>query len=123
MSFIKVVCNYDGFVRCFFKCLIMGHKWAKLDFNLIVSSFDLFLTTVYIKRTHQVQPKGYTKITISIIDEFHGHVFLVLKRTVSSKHFFECLKHNFTIEGKQPKPRFGCLKGPSHRDGSFKCFC
>ena len=33
---------------------------------------------------------------------------------------FECLKHNFTIEGKQPKPRFGCLKGPSHRDGSFK---
>ena len=21
----------------------------------------------------------------------------------------ECLKHNFTIEGKQPKPRFGCL--------------
>ena len=33
---------------------------------------------------------------------------------------FECLKHNFTIEGKQPKPRFGCLKGPSHHDGSFK---
>ena len=24
------------------------------------------------------------------------------------------------IEGKQPKPRFGCIKGPSHRDGSFK---
>ena len=33
---------------------------------------------------------------------------------------FECLKHNFTIEGKQPKPRFGCIKGPIHRDGSFK---
>ena len=33
---------------------------------------------------------------------------------------FDCLKHNFTIEGKQPKPRFGCIKGPSHRDGSFK---
>ena len=33
---------------------------------------------------------------------------------------FECLKHNFTIEGKPPKPRFGCIKGPSHRDGSFK---
>ena len=25
---------------------------------------------------------------------------------------FECLKHNLTIEGKQPKPM-------SHRDGSF----
>ena len=24
------------------------------------------------------------------------------------------------IEGKQPKPRFGCIKGPSHRNGSFK---
>ena len=24
------------------------------------------------------------------------------------------------IEGKQPKARFGCLKVPSHRDGSFK---
>ena len=33
---------------------------------------------------------------------------------------FECLKHNFTIEGKQPKPRFGSIKGPSHRNGSFK---
>ena len=33
---------------------------------------------------------------------------------------FECLKHNFTIEGKQLKPRFGCMKGPCHRDGSFK---
>ena len=32
---------------------------------------------------------------------------------------FECLKHNFKIEGKQPKPRFGCLKGRSHWDGSF----
>ena len=32
---------------------------------------------------------------------------------------FECLKHNFTIEGKQQKPRFGCIKGPSHRDGSL----
>ena len=32
----------------FFKCLIMGNKWAKLDFNWIFSSFDLFLTTVYI---------------------------------------------------------------------------
>ena len=26
----------------------MGNKWAKLDFNWIFSSFDLFLTTVYI---------------------------------------------------------------------------
>ena len=26
----------------------------------------------------------------------------------------ECLKHIFQIERKQPKPRFGCLKGPSH---------
>ena len=101
----------------FFKCLIMGHNWGKLDFNLIVSSFDLFLTTVYIKRTHQAVT---TKITNSIINEFHQHVFWVLKRTVSSKHFFWMPKHNFTIEGKQPKPRFGCLKGPSHRDGSFK---
>ena len=33
---------------------------------------------------------------------------------------FKCLKHNFTIEGKQPKPWFGCLKGPSRRDGSFQ---
>ena len=33
---------------------------------------------------------------------------------------FECIKHNLTIEGKQPKPSFGCIKGPSHRDGSFK---
>ena len=33
---------------------------------------------------------------------------------------FECLKYNFMIEEKQPKPRFGCIKGPSHRDGSFK---
>ena len=33
---------------------------------------------------------------------------------------FECIKHNFTIEGKQPKPRFECIKGPSNRDGSFK---
>ena len=32
----------------------------------------------------------------------------------------ECLKHNFTIAGKQSKPRLGCLKGPSHRDGSFE---
>ena len=32
---------------------------------------------------------------------------------------FKCLKHNFTIEGKHPNPRFGCLKGPFHRDGSF----
>ena len=22
---------------------------------------------------------------------------------------FKCLKHNFMIKGKQPKPRFGCL--------------
>ena len=89
---------------------------AKIDFNLIVS----FLTTVYNKRTHQARQQVTTKITISIIEENHGHVFWVLKRTVSSNTSFECLKHNFTIEGKQPKPRFGCKKGPSHREGSFK---
>ena len=32
---------------------------------------------------------------------------------------FGCLKHNFTIEGKQPKPRLGSSKGPSRRDGSL----
>ena len=56
---------------------------AKIDFNLIVS----FLTTVYNKRTQQVRQQATTKITISIIDEYHGHVFWVLKKTVSSKHF------------------------------------
>ena len=89
---------------------------AKIDLNLIVS----FLTTVNNKRTHQARQQVTTKITISIIDEYHGHVFWVLKKPSQRNTFFECLKHNFTIEGKQPKPRFGCTKGPSHRDGSFK---
>ena len=56
---------------------------AKIDFNLIVS----LLTTVYNKQTHQARQQVTTKITISIIDEYNGHVFLVHKRTVSSKHF------------------------------------
>ena len=38
----------------FFKCLIRG-------INDCLLSFDLFLTTAYIKRTHQVQPTGYSK--------------------------------------------------------------
>ena len=62
-----------------------------MDFNLIVSHplFDLFLTTVYNKRTHDfVQPTGYVKITILIMDEYHRQVFWVLKKTVSSKYFF-----------------------------------
>ena len=37
---------------------------------------------------YQARQKVTTKITISIIDEYHGHVFRVLKRTVLSKHFF-----------------------------------
>ena len=37
---------------------------------------------------NQARQQVTTKITISIIDEYHGHVFWVLKRTVSSKHFF-----------------------------------
>ena len=49
---------------------------AKIDFNLIVS----FLTTVYNKRTHRARQQVSTKITISIIDEFHGQVFWVLKK-------------------------------------------
>ena len=57
---------------------------AKIDFNLIVS----FLTTAYNKQTHQARQQVTTKITISIIDEYHKHVFWVLKRPVSSKHFF-----------------------------------
>ena len=57
---------------------------VKIDFNLIVS----FLTTVYNKRTHQARQQVTTKITISIIDEYHGHVSWVLKRTVSSNTFF-----------------------------------
>ena len=89
---------------------------AKIDFNLIVS----FLTIVYNKRTHQGRPQVTTKITISKIDKYHGHVFGCSKEPSHRNTSFECLKHNFTIEGKQPKPRFGCIKGPSHRDGSFK---
>ena len=57
-------------------------------FKCLVARIDLFLTTVYIKRTHQAMKPVTTKITISIIDEFHGHVFCVLERTVSSKQFF-----------------------------------
>ena len=68
----------------FFKCRNIKLVAAKIDFNLIVS----FLTTVYNKRTHQARQQVATIITISIIDEYHGHVFWVLKRTVSSKHFF-----------------------------------
>ena len=34
--------------------------------------------------------------------------------------FFECLIHNSTIEGKQPKPRFGCIKGPLTERQFFK---
>ena len=64
---------------------------------------------MYIKRTSQTHRLCTTKITISIIDEYHGHVFWVNKRTFHRNISFECLKHNFTIEGKQPKPRFGCL--------------
>ena len=43
----------------FFKCQIRG----------IVSHP---LPTVYIKRKHQAQKQATTKITISIIDEYHG---------------------------------------------------
>ena len=91
---------------------------ANIDFNLIVS----FLTTVYNKRTLQARQQVTTKITILIVDEYHGLVFWVLKRTVSSKHFFEMSKTKFyykIIEGKQPKPSFGCIKGPSNREGPF----
>ena len=108
MSFVKVIIAmvlFDVFEMSKYQLVA-----AKIDFNLIVS----FLTTVNNKRTHQARQQVATKITISIIDKYNGHVVWVLKRTVSSKHFFECLKHNFTIEGKQPKPRFGCINGPSH---------
>ena len=56
---------------------------AKIDFNLIVS----FLTTVYNKRTHQARQQVTAKITNWIIDEYQGHVFWVLKRTDSLKHY------------------------------------
>ena len=63
--------------------LIHYTKGASFYFDRVLN----VLTTVYNKRTHQAGQKVTTKITISITDEFHGHVFWVLKRTVSSKHF------------------------------------
>ena len=83
MSFIKVIITMVLF-DVFFKISKYYLVAAKIDFCLTV----LFLTTVYDKRTHQARQQVTTKTTISIIDEYHGHVFWVLKRTVSLKHFF-----------------------------------
>ena len=43
-----------------------GHKWAKIDFNLIVShpliySWPLFTMSEHTKRTDFLQPTGYNK--------------------------------------------------------------
>ena len=81
------------------------------DFFVWSSSVYTPLTTVYIKRTHQAMKPVTSKRTISIIDKSHGHVFCVLERIVSSKHFFWMPKTQFYDWGKITlKPRFWIFK-------------
>ena len=90
VSLIKVVCN-DAFVWCFFLNVQVG-AWAKIDFNLIVShpliySWPLFTLSEHTKRTDFVDETGYNKNN-NFDNRQISHLFWVLKRTVSSKHFF-----------------------------------
>ena len=102
----------------FFKCLIRGINELKFD---RLASFDLFLTTVY-KGTHQAHRLWTTKITISIIDEYHGHAFWVLKRTVSSKHFFWMPKTQFYDWGKTTKTLVWMLSETVLLNTQIVCF-
>ena len=81
-------------------------KWVNGVFNLGCLQWWFWLMFFkclirflwFIKRKHQTQKQVTTKITISIIHIYHG-------RSKEPSHWntsFECLKHNFTIEEKQP---------------------
>ena len=85
---------------------------AKIDFNLIVS--------LQYANTPSA-PTGYNKNNNFDNRRISRTCVLGAQKELSHRSTsFEYLKHTFTIEGKQPKPRFGCIEGPSHRDGSFK---
>ena len=82
----------------------------------LLSSFDLFLTTVSIKQAHP----GYNKNN----NFYKGQISLTCvlpcsKELSLQNNSFECLKHLFRLRENSKNLRFGCLKGPSHRDSSF----
>ena len=79
--------------------------WAGWVYGFVIlidrlSSFDLFLTNVYIKRTHQALQKNNNFDNRRIA---RTCVLGAQKELFHRNTSLECLKHNFTMKGKTTK--------------------